>query len=186
MAFAIPTSPATTLLTYAEMDTQFTDVMGESAGLITTTLGQRLARAASASYGEIVTCLLRHGYTAAQITSWFATEEGHSMHCYLSVYWWGSDSGLSRDHAVFTDAARYRVRWEEICDDGAPIFDATGTLIEPNPELLGDALQAKASVQNNTAGRLHQNRYDADPRSMLAGEASTIVGGTRYANPRNG
>lgn len=183
MAFAMPTSPSTSLLTYAEMDDQFTDVAGATAGAIGTTEGQRLARAAEAAYGEITSCLFRQGYTAAQVTSWFATSLGHAMHCYLSVYWWGSDSGLSRDHAVFADAERYRLIWEEICDRGGPIFDASGDLIVPDVDLIGESLQAKSSVQNNTLSERHNNRIDADPRQMLSGNASSIVGNTHYKNP---
>lgn len=182
MAYAIPTSPCTTLLTYTELDEQFTDITGTSAGLISTVVGQRLARAADAAYWMIVNCLLRQGYTPAQITLWLAGY-GHSMHQYLAVFWWGSDSGLARDHAVFADAERYRLEWVRICEEGAPIFDANGDLIIPNTDLLGAALQARASVQNNSLGKCHTNRVDADPRQFLSGNASTIVAGTHYDNP---
>lgn len=182
MAFTIPTTPCTTTLTYAEMDVKFTDVMGESAGLISTTLGQRLAEAADISYWDIVSCLLKWGYTAAQVTSWLAAR-GHSMHDWLAAYYWLSWSGVSRDHAVFADAIRFRESWEKLCAEGGPIFDSTGALLKPDPTISAAALQAQSSVQNNSAGKYHTFRVDADPRQMLPGQASTIVGGTHYDNP---
>lgn len=182
MAFALPTTPCTSLLTYQEMDDMHYLVLGASAGLIGTTQGQVLARAADAAYWQIVNCLLRQGYTASQITLWFAAY-GHSMHIWLAAYYWLSELGVARDHAVFADAARFREEWKTICEDGAPIFDVTGALIIPDTDRLGADLQARSSVQNNSLGANHNFRVDADPRQMLAGNASSIVGGSKYENP---
>lgn len=184
MAFAIPTSPCTTLLTYAELDDHYTQIVGTSAGLIGTTEGQRLAHAADASYWTIVNCLLRRGYTAAQITLWLAGY-GHSMHLWLAAYYWATTCGIARDASVWDQAERFMRDWKAICEDGAPIFDANGAIITPDTDRLGADIQARASVQNGSLGCGHSFRFDADPRSMLAGDASTIVGGTRYPNPRS-
>ncbi len=104
---------------------------------------------------------------------------------WYAAYFWLTDKSVARDSAVFQNAERYKMRFEELCKNGGRIPKADGSIIDLDTS-RSEANQAKSSSREGTLAQNNDHRFQTTPLQFLSGSASTRAAGAKFGNKADG